>query len=85
MGDFKILLFASAREAAGGKDFVCVPMDEEKCSIESIMNKVFLDYPALEKARESSMIAVNLEYCEDKHKIVSEKDEIAIIPPVSGG
>jgi len=40
-------------------------------------------YPKFEKYK-SFMLSVNLEYAEDVDSITS-KDEIAIIPPVSGG
>jgi molybdopterin synthase sulfur carrier subunit len=41
------------------------------------------NYPALEKLR-SLFIAVNQQYAEDNQSI-NETDEIALIPPVSGG
>lgn len=40
-------------------------------------------FPRLKQLR-SYMIAVNNEYAENSH-MLTEKDEIAIIPPVSGG
>lgn len=40
-------------------------------------------YPKLRKLA-SYMIAVNSEYAEDD-SVLHEKDEIAVIPPVSGG
>ena len=40
-------------------------------------------YPRL-KQLASYMVAVNNEYAEDEH-VITERDEIAIIPPVSGG
>jgi len=40
-------------------------------------------YPKL-KQLASYMVAVNNEYAEDK-LIITERDEVAIIPPVSGG
>ena len=47
--------------------------------------KIFLEkkYPALKKLG-SYMIAVNNEYAEEQ-TIINVKDEVAIIPPVSGG
>ncbi|MFZ4928133.1 MoaD/ThiS family protein [Chryseobacterium sp. Mn2064] len=40
-------------------------------------------FPDLKKLK-SYFIALNEEYAED-HQIISETDEIAVIPPVSGG
>lgn len=41
------------------------------------------DYPSFEKLK-TIMVAVNNEYAEDHH-VINPSDEIAIIPPVSGG
>ncbi|WP_250254291.1 molybdopterin converting factor subunit 1 [Chryseobacterium sp. Marseille-Q3244] len=41
------------------------------------------DFPQLVKLK-SYFIAVNEEYAEE-HQIITETDEIAVIPPVSGG
>ncbi|MFK8102593.1 MAG: molybdopterin converting factor subunit 1 [Saprospiraceae bacterium] len=56
---------------------------EDRSSIAALKEQLCQAYPAFEKLRCLS-IAVNAEYQEDDF-ILNEKDEIAIIPPVSGG
>jgi len=77
----KILAFGIAKELLGsgsvdieyGRE---VTVDELKCKLGEL-------YPGLNKLS-SFMIAVNNEYAESD-KIINAGDEVAIIPPVSGG
>lgn len=52
-------------------------------SVKELKEKLTENYPKM-KALTSLLIAVNEEYGDDTH-ILSERDEIALIPPVSGG
>ena len=52
-------------------------------NIEELKRKLIQQFPDFEKLKSFSL-AVNQEYQEDDF-LLSEKDEIAIIPPVSGG
>jgi molybdopterin converting factor subunit 1 len=52
-------------------------------TVAELKNKIETEYPEIKKLK-SYFIAVNDEYAEDT-LIISTKDEIAIIPPVSGG
>ncbi len=52
-------------------------------SVKELKEKLTIDYPKM-KALTSLLIAVNEEYGDETH-ILSERDEIALIPPVSGG
>lgn len=76
-----ILAFGIAKEIFGGstKDIEL----KEGITILELKSKLEADYPALKKLR-SYMIAVNDEYAGDS-LVLNAKDEIAIIPPVSGG
>lgn len=56
---------------------------EDKCSISALKKRLISAYPDFEKLASFS-IAVNSEYQDDDF-IISVQDEIAIIPPVSGG
>lgn len=49
----------------------------------TLMESLQQRYPALQELR-SLMIAINSEYSK-KDQILQENDEIALIPPVSGG
>lgn len=52
-------------------------------SVKELKEKLTENYPEM-KALTSLLIAVNEEYGDETH-ILSERDEIALIPPVSGG
>ncbi len=76
-----VLAFGIAKDIFGGSS-INVELPEQgttgnlKQSLES-------SYPLL-KQLASYMVAVNNEYAQDEN-ILSERDEVAIIPPVSGG
>jgi len=55
----------------------------EGSSVKELKEKLAESYPKIQ-ALKSLLIAVNEEYGDETH-ILSEKDEIALIPPVSGG
>lgn len=57
--------------------------DEIPKDVQGLRNWLNSKYPAFQNMK-SCMIAVNQEYADDTLTI-SNRDEIAIIPPVSGG
>ena len=76
-----ILAFGIAREIVGGSN-IQVVVDKD-ISAESLKSLLKQTYPPLQKLR-SFMLAVNNKYAEDD-QVILISDEIAIIPPVSGG
>lgn len=78
---FNILAFGIAKEIMNGSS-VLVEADNINRAGE-LKNLLEEKYPRL-KELNSFMIAVNDEYAEPSTAI-SEHDEIAVIPPVSGG
>jgi molybdopterin converting factor small subunit len=52
-------------------------------SVGDLRNQLHATYPDLKKLN-SLFIAINLEYAADEY-LLTEKDEVALIPPVSGG
>lgn len=76
----KIKTFGVARDMMGGKEVVVKVAGRD---VASLRRALMTNYPALEKLR-SLFIAVNQQYAEDNQSI-NETDEIALIPPVSGG
>ena len=56
---------------------------EDNSTVGKLKSVLCTQYPDFERLR-SLAIAVNEEYREDDY-LLSEKDEIVIIPPVSGG
>lgn len=77
----EVLAFGIAKDIIGSSaiEFEIAPGD----NIEELKSKLIREFPGFEKLRSFSL-AVNQEYQEDDF-LLSEKDEIAIIPPVSGG
>ncbi len=79
----RILLFAGLAEAAGSS-VVSLEMDQAEWTVRAVREKLSELYPALQDLLEKSMVAVNQEYATSADP-VRETDEIAFIPPVSGG
>ena len=78
---YKINLFGVTRDIIGGS-ITEVEMSQS-ADVLAILSKLKADYPKLQ-AIKSLLVAVNSEYAES-NLVVSENDEIALIPPVSGG
>lgn len=78
-----LLLFARVREVLGeGKVPLTVAVRADRASIrEAIVHQ----YPSLDSLLGDCVFAVNEEYLEDGLVSLSTGDEIAVIPPISGG
>ena len=77
----KILTFGIARDIIGSSVF-SIEMAEGS-SVDGLKRQILTLYPRF-IALSSLMIAVNAEYGNDETPL-QEGDEIALIPPVSGG
>jgi len=75
-------LFASFREAVGRSSLDWEAPDG--ASVEDVLAGLRDEFPALKRGPERAMYAVNQEYVEPTHRL-SSGDELALIPPVSGG
>lgn len=75
----RVLLFAALRDTAGPSVEVNVPAGATVRELRAELARVL---PAALLAR--SAIAVNHEYAEDSREL-NTGDEVAVIPPVSGG
>jgi molybdopterin converting factor subunit 1 len=78
--ELNILMFGVTKDIIGEKTKSLQLVDN---SVLGLKNQLFSDYPKL-KGLNSIMVAVNNEYADDD-LILNSSDEIAIIPPVSGG
>jgi MoaE-MoaD fusion protein len=78
----RVRLFAMQREAAGMRELrLEVPLGS---TVDDAWNAVVREVPALAPGRASLRFAVNGSYTDDDHAL-ADGDEIACIPPVSGG
>ena len=78
----KVLLFGMAREIVGNSSWNVEPMGEH-WTVAELRTKILETYPEFQQFS-SFLIAVNQEYAGDD-QLITSLDEIAIIPPVSGG
>lgn len=77
----KLLSFGITKEMVGGfEKNIELPLGT---SVEAFLEILKKEYPALKKLT-SLRVAVNEEYVEGSHEIM-ERDEIVLVPPVSGG
>jgi molybdopterin converting factor subunit 1 len=75
-------LFARARELAGS-DAVAVELPPA-ATVADLRRRLADRFPALAGLLERSAVAVNHDFAEDSRRL-SAGDEVAVIPPVSGG
>jgi len=80
MGKYVIKAFGVTKDILGARETV---VNLEGATVGSLRNSLRDRYPSLAGLK-SLMIAVNNTYAEDDFPI-GESDEIALIPPVSGG
>ena len=76
----RIKTFGVARDILGSKELI---FEISGNKVIDLRNELLKKYPSLE-CLNSLLIAVNQSYSEDDAEL-TETDEIALIPPVSGG
>lgn len=77
-----VRFFASVREKLRRSEATC--MLSAGASVRDLLDQLCRDYPPLAPVRASLSVAVNREYVDPQHPL-SDRDEVALIPPVSGG
>lgn len=78
----RVRLFAVLREHAGvGELALTMP---ERATVTDAVTRLATQFPSLRGAALKVMYAVNQEYA-DATAVLSDGDELALIPPVSGG
>lgn len=80
MAVYVIKAFGITKDIVGGRETV---LETSETTVGSLRHALRERYPSLANIR-SLMIAVNNSYAEDD-LLIGETDEIALIPPVSGG
>jgi MoaE-MoaD fusion protein len=83
MGQLRVHFFASARQAAGRSE-ATVQCEESGISEAVFWERLIADFPTLAALRGSVRLAKNCEYLAAE-ECFSPQDEVALIPPVSGG
>lgn len=78
----QVKLFAAAKQFAGTE--TATLNLEGPVALHELRRMLIKEHPALDAILPSARIAVNTEYVADE-TLVNESDEIAVIPPVSGG
>ncbi len=77
-----VKLFAVLREVAGSDQFT---MDlPEPMPVSELFAQLSAEHPALARYQAITSFAVNGEYA-DPQTVVNDGDEVALIPPISGG
>jgi molybdopterin converting factor subunit 1 len=83
----KVRLFAQLRDLAGAGDLDCDVGDAAPANavqVQDVWRAVVRDHPALASFTRAMSTAVNLEYAR-LDSPVRDGDEVAFLPPVSGG
>lgn len=78
----RVRLFASSRELIG-KDEITVRL-KAQTTVGDLRKTILEEYPALSSMKIPFMIVVNHGVADDS-TVISHQDEVAILPPVSGG
>jgi molybdopterin converting factor subunit 1 len=80
--DVHVRLFAIARDLAGtDSTTITIPPDTE---VSRALERIIEQFPRLREWKDHVRVAVNCEYVAPDH-LLRDDDEMAIIPPVSGG
>lgn len=78
----RVLLFAVARDLAGASERHLSLADG--ATVSDVVAKLREELPAIAPLLETSAVAVNRVFARST-TLLSEADEVAILPPVSGG
>jgi molybdopterin synthase catalytic subunit len=79
-----IFVFAGLVERMGGQLVELEWTEAEPLTSLLLKKRLMADYPQAAEMLQHAFVAINQSYAEDSHTIEA-KDEVAIIPPVSGG
>jgi molybdopterin synthase catalytic subunit len=78
----RVLFFGAARELAA--DEATLEM-APRSTARDLFGRLLEEYPRLRPLAPALLLAVNQEYAGDLDVVVSDGDEVAVFPPVSGG
>ncbi len=78
----QLRFFASIREKLRRSEATCTVRDG--ATVDELLEQLCSEYPPLAAVRRAVRVAVNQEYVGLDHRL-ADNDEVALIPPVSGG
>ena len=78
----RVHLFATYREIVGAEDVAWTA--EPGTTLGDFLDAFLRSHPRLAPHRDSMMLAVNLTFA-DPSAVLRDGDEVALLPPVSGG
>jgi molybdopterin converting factor subunit 1 len=81
--DIRVLMFGSCRDACGGCGELHLTLPPGS-STADLVKEMASRFPSLTSALEALSIAVNKEYISQETEL-HDGDEVALIPPLSGG
>ncbi|MDE1821738.1 MAG: MoaD/ThiS family protein [Euryarchaeota archaeon] len=84
----RVLLFAGAREAAGGEGELRLRLSREGATtLEDLLQELVRLHPPLARVLPHARIAVNGAYVPRRSArfVLQDADEVALLPPYSGG
>lgn len=82
--NLRILFFAKTRDLSGLNETTFKV--ENNLKVSELLNRICAKYN-LESIKSSVILAINEQYCDNLEERLNlrESDEVAIIPPISGG
>ena len=78
----RVKLFAALHDLVGKNETIMLLPNE--CQSSTVIDVLTVEYPQMKEWRSHLRVAVNWEYVSYDH-ILKDQDEVALIPPVSGG
>lgn len=78
----QVKLFAIIRDIVGSDELIIELPENSRAS--NVLEKIIQEHPQVAEWKDVVRLAVNCEYVLHEHRIF-QNDEVAVIPPVSGG
>jgi MoaE-MoaD fusion protein len=82
--EINILLFSTLKDHAGGKNRLSLTLQQKDTTVADVRQALVQRLPNIDTSLNSALASINREYAFDEDT-VSDGDEVAFFPPVSGG
>jgi molybdopterin converting factor subunit 1 len=84
MAKVTVKFFASCREQSG-ETAITIDIEPNTTTASDLIQILLERYPLLEAGIREVKIAINRSYVEERSQVLRDGDEIALLPPISGG